>query len=329
MTNSIFCPVCQRKNNIEAKRCTYCGSGLGLELSEISVHTTLSITPTIEKLPESTRCQEYLTQISTGDICIFFEKKKTPIILQNVSETLLGRFFDDSEVNNSLDLDPYGGGAHGVSRRHARIIGIDGKFLFEDLHSTNGSWLNGKRIPSDTTYPLMSGDQIWLGQFKMQVCFQQKEIASGTTLFLRDTIFQSKYLSPDRLLTQFPPYLTDISDFQVIANECLQLDETEVIIEKIDAAGSDNYVVVHIVNNPEAIHLIRKWITPWQQEQQLEAENITDSNELNKILIQLTSKIIADIAPYLTNENRFPLIEKTLPIVRALANGSIELSFEA
>jgi hypothetical protein len=46
-------------------------------------------------------------------------------------------------------------------------------------------------------------------------------------------------------------------------------------------------------------------------------------------MVQLTSKIIADIAPNLTNEARFSIIEKALPLVRELATGSIELSFEA
>lgn len=328
MASSTFCPVCQRKNKVDAKRCAYCGSGLSMELSGIGIHTTLNIAPSIDTLQENTGCQEYLKQLSLGDICIFFEKKQTPIILQDISETVLGRFFDDSEDNN-LDLDPYGGGAYGVSRRHVRIICVGNKFVFEDLNSTNGTWLNGQRIPSGTTYPLMSGDQIWLGQFKMQVCFHQEENNTGTTLFLRDTTSSSKDLNPNRLLTQFAPYLKAIADFQTIASDCLQLDTAELTIEKIDAAGSDNYVVVHVGNNPESIQLIRKWIMPWRREQQLNAENVMEPTELNKAMVQLTSKIIADIAPNLTNEARFSIIEKALPIVTELATGSIELSFEA
>jgi len=327
MTNSTFCPVCQRKNKTETKRCAYCGSGLSMEMSGIGVHTTLNITPSISTLQEDTRCQEYLKQLPKGDICIIFEKKQTPIILHNIAETVLGRFFDDSE-NNSLDLDPYGGGAYGVSRRHARIICVDDKFVFEDLNSTNGSWLNGQRIPSGTTYPLMSEDQIWLGQFKMQVCFHQGENVKGNTLFLYDTIATSKNLSPDRLLTQFAPYLKTISDFQAIISECLQLDFAEVNIGKIDASDSDDYIVVHISNNPEAIHLIRKWISPWKREHPLDTEDDMDPSEQKNALVQLTSKIIADIAPDLTNEARFSIIEKALPVVTKLVTDSIELSFE-
>ena len=329
MASSTFCPVCQRKNNIESKRCAYCGSALRLEQSGIGVHTTLSITPTLDNLQANTQCQEYLQQISQGDICFILEKKQVPIILRNVTETVLGRFFD-TEGDTNLDLDPYGGGAFGVSRRHARIIRVNNKFVFEDLNSTNGSWLNGQRMPTGTTYPLMSGDQIWLGQFKLQVCFHQTETIPHSTLFLRDTTNASATnLTPDRLITQIGPYLKAFSDLQDIAAQCLQQGSKEVAIERIDASGSDSYIVVHVVNHPEAIHLVRKWITPWQQEQHIAEETLTDANEIKQAMAQLTSKLVADIAPSLDSEARFALVEKAIPIVTELATGSIELSFEA
>lgn len=328
MASSIFCPVCQRKNNVDAKRCAYCGSMLQMEQSRIGMRTTVSITPSLDNLRSDANCQEFLSQISQGDICFILEKKQTPVILRDASEIILGRFFDDEDGTN-LDLDPYGGGAFGVSRRHARIVRIDNKFVFEDLNSTNGSWLNGQRIPTDTTYPLMSGDQIWLGQFKLQVCFQQTEKVPNTILFLRDTTSLSKKLTLERLLTQFGPYLKAISDLQDIVSDCMRLDANEITVAKIDASSSDAYVVVHIVNNPEAIHLIRKWISPWRLEQQLNVENISEVGENKQEMAQLTSKIINDIAPDMDSETRFSVVENALPIVKHLAAGSIDLSFEA
>jgi pSer/pThr/pTyr-binding forkhead associated (FHA) protein len=328
MASSIFCPVCQRRNNVDAKRCAYCGSILQTEQSRIGMRTTVSITPSLDNLRPDASCQEYLSQISQGDICFILEKKQTPVVLRDVSEIILGRFFDDEDGTN-LDLDPYGGGAFGVSRRHARIVRIDNKFVFEDLNSTNGSWLNGQRIPTDTTYPLMSGDQIWLGQFKLQVCFHQTEKIPHTILFLRDTTSPSKKLTPERLLTQIGPYLKAISDLQEIASECMRLDYRKVAVEKIDASNSDAYVVVHIVNNPEAIHLIRKWITPWRLEQQLNVEDLGEVGENKQEMAQLTSKIITDIAPDMDSETRFTVVERALPVVTQLATGPIDLSFEA
>ena len=328
MTSSTFCPVCQRKNKTDANRCAYCGSAMQKAQSGLGIHTTLNINPSTDTLQATERCQEYLKQIETGDICFILETQQTSIVSHHVEETILGRFFDDLESGN-LDLDPYGAGAAGVSRRHARIIRINEQFIFEDLNSTNGSWLNGQRIAAGTTYPLACGDQLWLGQFKLQICFHQAEIIPNTTLFLRDTTTLEKYLTPHMLLTQIGPYLTAIASLQQIAADCLQQGATELIIEKIDASGSDSYILVHIAHSPEAIHLIRKWITPWRNEQQLDTENSSDTSKTTQAMVQLASKIIADITPDLTNESRFTLVEKAIPAVTELATGAIELSFEA
>ncbi|MBE2222551.1 MAG: FHA domain-containing protein [Anaerolineae bacterium] len=329
MANSTFCPVCQRKNDIELNRCAYCGSILRTQQSGIGIHTTLNITPTLENLRTDVHCQECLAQITEGAICFIIEKKQTPIIFHNVSETILGRFFDEAADTN-FDLDPYGGGAFGVSRRHARIVRVNNKFVFEDLNSTNGSWLNGQRIPTGTTYPLMSGDQIWLGQFKLQVCFHQPEVSPHSIILLRDTTKSSAAkLTPDQLITKIAPYLKAISDLQAIAAHCLQQGTKDVAIEKIDASGSDSYIVVHVVNHPEAIQLIRKWITPWRREQAIAEDPLPDATETKQAIAQLTLKLIADISPGLDNDARFAMIEKALPIVTSLATSSIELSFEA
>jgi len=49
-----------------------------------------------------------------------------------------------------------------VSRCHARIFYEDGKFKIEDLNSTNGTYLNGKRI---SITDLKHGDEINIGDF--------------------------------------------------------------------------------------------------------------------------------------------------------------------
>jgi two-component system, cell cycle response regulator len=48
-----------------------------------------------------------------------------------------------------------------VSRRHARIVETDGRWLVEDLGSRNGTWINGDR--ANRPAPLTDGDKIELG----------------------------------------------------------------------------------------------------------------------------------------------------------------------
>ena len=52
----------------------------------------------------------------------------------------------------------------GVSRRHAQLREVEGKFIVEDLKSTNGVFVNGRRITSAEVNP---GDEIKIGKFSL------------------------------------------------------------------------------------------------------------------------------------------------------------------
>jgi DNA-binding winged helix-turn-helix (wHTH) protein len=54
-----------------------------------------------------------------------------------------------------------------VSRRHARIVVVSGRATVEDLESTNGTLVNGKRIAGPTQ--LGPGDELALGSEKLQI----------------------------------------------------------------------------------------------------------------------------------------------------------------
>ena len=53
-----------------------------------------------------------------------------------------------------------------VSRRHARLIFRDGGWIVQDLESTNGTLLNGKRVGRCRLRP---GDQLALGDQRLRV----------------------------------------------------------------------------------------------------------------------------------------------------------------
>jgi pilus assembly protein CpaF len=54
-----------------------------------------------------------------------------------------------------------------VSKRHARIVFRDGRFIVTDLKSTNGSYVNGHRIAQATI--VREGDKIYIGDFILKV----------------------------------------------------------------------------------------------------------------------------------------------------------------
>ena len=56
-----------------------------------------------------------------------------------------------------------------ISRLHAKITQINENYLIQDLHSTNGTFLNGKRLTPGVMYPLKDQDSINLGESGFQV----------------------------------------------------------------------------------------------------------------------------------------------------------------
>src|SRR5690606_35527339 len=76
--------------------------------------------------------------------------------------------FDQSEVTvgrvqgNDIIL-PKGN----VSKRHSRIVLKDGRFIVVDLKSTNGTYVNGRKITSPLV--VKPGDKIYIGDFILTV----------------------------------------------------------------------------------------------------------------------------------------------------------------
>src|SRR5438034_11406757 len=54
-----------------------------------------------------------------------------------------------------------------ISKRHSRIVLKDGKFIIVDLKSTNGTFVNGKKISAPQV--VRSSDKIYIGDFVLTV----------------------------------------------------------------------------------------------------------------------------------------------------------------
>ena len=84
--------------------------------------------------------------------------------------------FDKNEINvgrvqgNDLML-PKGN----VSKHHARLLFRDGRFIVTDLKSTNGTYVNGRKIAQATI--VREGDKIYIGDFVLRL-----EAAGGASV---------------------------------------------------------------------------------------------------------------------------------------------------
>jgi hypothetical protein len=66
-----------------------------------------------------------------------------------------------------IDLTPYGGAVHGVSRRHLEIHGDEHHIYVTDLGSTNGTRLNSGLLQPRIPYTIKDGDIVSLGNLEM------------------------------------------------------------------------------------------------------------------------------------------------------------------
>lgn len=82
----------------------------------------------------------------------------------STEESTIGRWDADNGIFPDIDLDVYDPEAK-VSRRHARIIYDNGRFMIEDLGSTNGTFVNrGRRLIPGNPHLLSDTDEIIVGK---------------------------------------------------------------------------------------------------------------------------------------------------------------------
>lgn len=81
----------------------------------------------------------------------------------------VGRADPESGFAPELDLTPYDGFEHGVSRRHAAIQWVEGGYVILDQHSVNGTWLDGLRLMAGYAYQIPPGAEIRFGELVVQL----------------------------------------------------------------------------------------------------------------------------------------------------------------
>jgi pSer/pThr/pTyr-binding forkhead associated (FHA) protein len=85
------------------------------------------------------------------------------ITIDASDDMLVGRKDNQRGIYPDVDLGLDGGYDAGVSRRHAIISPMGANFAIEDLSSANGTFVNGQRLPPQTTTPLRHGDELKFG----------------------------------------------------------------------------------------------------------------------------------------------------------------------
>lgn len=102
----------------------------------------------------------------------YLSDMQEPIVI-NQPIISIGRADPAQNIRPALDLTLHYGLQLGVSRYHAEITGSHGKYYLKDFGSTNGTWINNRKIPTYQQIPVYSGDQLRFGHLVLVVRFPQ------------------------------------------------------------------------------------------------------------------------------------------------------------
>lgn len=169
-----FCPVCNKKNEIEAVVCRHCGTSLEDYLMDPGAKTRTTDMPALvpEKIKELPIDMDFdETAVPDGGIAIYVEGMPKPAYSESKGEFVIGRKVGTTS-EALLDLAPLGGYHLGLSRRHAIIRRTEQGYEVLDLGSVNGTWLNDERLVPHKTYPLASGSHLRLGRMRLLVLYR-------------------------------------------------------------------------------------------------------------------------------------------------------------
>ncbi len=165
----IVCPQCQHHEMDGAIFCSECGAQLigAIETSRIAGVEVGSDRrqPIPEPAPPLSLPKAWISLhiLESGYI----------LPLADRTEFTLGRVVDGQPIMPDVDLTPHNAYAHGVSRLHAALKLVEDKIVIVDLESSNGTYVNGVRIPPNVETRLVHGDVISLGKLKIQVLFSR------------------------------------------------------------------------------------------------------------------------------------------------------------
>ncbi|GEM_PF-514170 len=261
MTDSTWiCQACNQENKPEAKECAKCGKPFDAD-------TILSlITKTVPAIQlEAPRSEQapILASLPADALALSIVGQERPIIIKGSHRITLGRHAPGQPLP-SVDLTDYDALERGVSRQHAVITFVDGLCTVQDTGSTNGTWLNERRLPPHKFYPLHSGDHLRLGQLRMYVYFHTNHALvkqMTNEVVLRDWTLEQvpQSLTPHYISDTLCPYLNALTEVQAVFNRIRGQESTEVCILSIKYPPNFS---MSLRGASEAIRMVEEVLTP-------------------------------------------------------------------
>jgi hypothetical protein len=163
----IICSNCQHENVSGTLFCVECGA----QLNGTETLTTQAITQDqiVDDLKKTSAAFETPSSPANSWLSLHLMDSGKILPLATRNEFTMGRLSEGQPIMPDIDLTPYQAYASGVSRLHAVVKRDMERVVIMDLGSSNGTYLNGRRLNPHTEELLKHGDVVALGKLKIQV----------------------------------------------------------------------------------------------------------------------------------------------------------------
>jgi DNA-binding response OmpR family regulator len=120
--------------------------------------------------------QASLDEFADPDIATFLfrQRGRFQVRLPAGQEFIIGRSHTGDAPQPDIDLTPYKAAAYGASRLHAKLRHEDNGWWLEDLHSSNGTWINGMRLAAYQPVHLEIRNQVLFGNLQLYILLPHK-----------------------------------------------------------------------------------------------------------------------------------------------------------
>jgi hypothetical protein len=163
-----YCPFCDRNNREGALICEHCSRPL-------AAFTALQ-TRVVDETPADVHghWQGNVPFNDDTQIILFVRDKSDVLVLPRQERLVLGRANIDQSPD--IDLTQYDALDHGVSSAHAALERRDDALVITDLASTNGTYVNRKRIHAHQPVMIHDGAEVHLGRLAIRIYFESTAI---------------------------------------------------------------------------------------------------------------------------------------------------------
>lgn len=103
---------------------------------------------------------------------VVFPDKSVKVFNSLHPQLVIGRRTQNNYGQVDVDMSPFDDGVQGVSRIHAVIVPETSGLVIKDMQSTNGTFINSRKLMPVQPYPLADGDNIKVGNLRIELYFE-------------------------------------------------------------------------------------------------------------------------------------------------------------